>query len=76
MLQMKKAVQIAEFKYNPSTHTIIWLFDQSSCHKAYTPYALNASKMNVNPGSPSCETQCGQGGCNTRCLMLEMWQKG
>ena len=50
MLQMKKAVQIAEFKYNPSTHTIIWLFDQSSCHKAYAPDALNANKMNVNPG--------------------------
>ena len=50
MLQMKKAVQIAEFKYNPSTHTIIWLFDQSSYHKAYAPDALNANKMNVNPG--------------------------
>ena len=47
MLQMKKAVQIAEFKYNPSTHTIIWLFDQNSCHKAYAP---NANEMNVNPG--------------------------
>ena len=47
MLQMKKAVQIAEFKYNQSTHTIIWLFDQSSCHKAYAP---DANRMNVNPG--------------------------
>ena len=39
-----------ELKYDPATHTIVWLFDQSSCHKAYAPDALNANKMNFNPG--------------------------
>ena len=28
----------------------MWLFDHSSCHTAYAPNALNARKMNVNPG--------------------------
>ena len=50
VLQMEKAVQIAEFKYNPLTHTVLWQFDQSSCHKVYSPDALNANKMNVNRG--------------------------
>ena len=43
-------VRIAEFKYNPAMHTIVRLFDHSSCHTAYAPDALNARKMNVNPG--------------------------
>lgn len=40
---------------NSSTHRggtciIVFVFDQSSCHKAYTEDALNASRMNVRPG--------------------------
>lgn len=50
MEQMSKAVKIAEFRYDRDTHTIVWVFDQSSCHKAYAPEALNVNKMNVFPG--------------------------
>ena len=50
MKQIEKASKIAEFKYLPAMHTTIWLFDQSSCHRAYAPDALNANRMNVKPG--------------------------
>ena len=44
------AVRIAEFKYPPHTHSICWLFDQSSCHRAFAEDALNAKRMNLRPG--------------------------
>ena len=50
MDQMIKAVKIAELKYNKTVHTLVWIFDQSSCHKAFAPDALNVNKMNVLPG--------------------------
>ena len=49
MKQMENAVKIAEFKYTPAMHTLVWLFDQSSCHRAYAPDALNSNNMNVKP---------------------------
>ena len=50
MDQMIKAVKIAELKYNKTELTLVWIFDQSSCHKAFAPDALNVNKMNVLPG--------------------------
>lgn len=51
MAQIERACKIAEYKYTPAMHTLVWLFDQSSCHKAYAPDALNAkNNMNVKPG--------------------------
>jgi len=50
MANIADAVAIAEFKYPPQKNTIVFIFDQSSCHKAYAEDALNASKMNVRPG--------------------------
>lgn len=50
MAQMKKAAQIAEWKYNLAMYTLVWIINQSSCHKAFAPDALNASRMNVQPG--------------------------
>ena len=50
MLQLEKAFKIAEFKYNPDEFTVVWLFDQSSCHKAFASDALNINNMNVKPG--------------------------
>ena len=50
MAQIKRAVCIAEFKYPPAMHTLVWLFDQSSCHRAYASDALNVNNMNVRPG--------------------------
>ena len=51
MLQMEVAIKIADVKYPKSDGwNVIWVFDQSSCHKAMAEDALDASKMNVKPG--------------------------
>ena len=50
MLQLGKAFKIVEFKYNPDEFTVVWLFNQSSCHKAFASDALNVNNMNVKPG--------------------------
>ena len=50
MANVADAVAIAEFKYPSGTNAIVFIFDQSSCHKAYAEDALNASRMNVRPG--------------------------
>ena len=47
---VKNAVKTAEHIYLPATHTIIWLFDQSSYHKALAEDSLNVHYMNVFPG--------------------------
>ena len=51
MEQMKLAVDMAEFKY-PSADgwRHAWVFNHSSCHAAMADDALDANKMNVNPG--------------------------
>ncbi len=62
MAQIERAALIAEHKYTPAMHAIVWLFDQSSCHKAYAPDALNATEMNViQEHSRLCTTLNGQG---------------
>ena len=51
MIQMEHACEIADVKYpRDQGWKIMWVFDQSSCHKAMALDALDASKMNVNPG--------------------------
>lgn len=50
MANVADAVVTAEFKYLSQKNTIVFIFDESSCHKTYTKDALNASKMNVRPG--------------------------
>ena len=50
MAQIEKATLIAEYKYTPAMHALVWLFDQSSCHRAYAPDALNSRCTNVRPG--------------------------
>lgn len=47
---VKDAVAIASFKYPSDKFTVCWLFDHSSCHKAFPEDALNVKKMNVHPG--------------------------
>ena len=44
------AAKIAEFKYPSDCHTVVFLFDHSSCHRAFVDDALNSRKMNVKPG--------------------------
>lgn len=50
MKNVEDAAKIAEFKYGSDNHTILWLFDHSSCHRAFADNALNAKRMNVRPG--------------------------
>ena len=51
MDQIKNAADIANIKYG-ATHTIVWLFDQSSCHKKFDELSLQASKILVKDGGP------------------------
>ena len=48
--QLKKAVRIADFKYPEDQYTVVWIFDQSSNHRAFSEDALVASRMNLKPG--------------------------
>ena len=51
MLQMEIAVDIAEVKYpKEDGWQHVWVFDQSSCHKAMADNVLDVSCMNVNAG--------------------------
>ena len=50
MQNVEDAARIAEFKYDSSKHTIVWLFVQSSCHRAFADDALNVNKINMCPG--------------------------
>ena len=47
---VEDAAAIANFKYPSDKYTITWLFDQSSCHRAYADDALNVANMNKGPG--------------------------
>ena len=49
--QMEKAVKIADLKYPKSEgYKITWIFDNSSCHNAYSQDALVAMHMNAKCG--------------------------
>jgi hypothetical protein len=51
MSQMERAVTIAEVKYSREKGwKLVWIFDQSSCHKAMAADALDVNSMNVKPG--------------------------
>ena len=49
MEQVRCAADFADIKYG-RTHTIVWLFYQSSCHPKFHELALQASKILVNDG--------------------------
>lgn len=48
--QVENVIKIAECKYPASDNDLVFLFDQSSGHCAYTDNALIAHKMNVSDG--------------------------
>ena len=48
--QVEHSITIAELKYQKETHSLIFLFNQSSGHKAFASDALNVNRMSVNPG--------------------------
>lgn len=55
MKNVKDAAAIANFKYPSDKYTIIWLIDQSSCHKTYAEDSLSVLRMNKRPGgSQAC----------------------
>ena len=47
---VKDAMKIASLLYPPATHNVVFVFDQSSNHCAFSDDSLNAKKMNVGPG--------------------------
>ena len=47
---VKVAIKIAKFKYPMDKYTVVFIFDSSSCHRAYAPDSLNTRTMNVKPG--------------------------
>ena len=53
MSNVKNASAIANFLFPSERYTIVWLFDQSSCHRAFSEDALNSRRMNVRPGGAS-----------------------
>ena len=51
MKQLRVAEKIAVAKYpKEAGWRLVWIFDHSSCHAAMPDDALDANKMNVNPG--------------------------
>ena len=50
MSQVKIAYNIAEAKYNPAKHTLVFVFDQSSCHRKFDEKALIAKNILVKDG--------------------------
>ena len=51
MEQIKRVVDMVELKYPPQDGwRHVWVFDHCSCHAAMADDALDANKMNVNPG--------------------------
>ena len=54
MAQLKNPADIADFKYPPNHYTVVWLFDQSSCHRTFDDQALLAKNILVKDGGPRC----------------------
>ena len=52
MEQMKNVVDIAEVKYKSDKFTLLWLFDQSSCHRKFGEHALLVKNILVKDGGP------------------------
>ena len=48
--QVEHSIKIAEIKYPRESHSLVFLFDQSSGHTAFSDDALNVNRMNVRPG--------------------------
>jgi len=56
LAQVTSAMAITEFKYPEDLNTLVWLFDQSSCHCAHKD-ALNVKRINVKPGGVQPDTK-------------------
>ena len=49
-VQIKTACDITEIKYPPSSHTVVFIIDQSSCHRKFHERALVARNILVKDG--------------------------
>ena len=47
---IKDAVKITKFKYPTEKFMVVFIFDSSSYHRAYSQDSLNVKSMNVKPG--------------------------
>ena len=52
LTQVKNACDIAEVKYPQHQHTLVFVFDQSSCHTKYDDQALLTKNILVKGGGP------------------------
>ena len=52
MVQMKNACDIAESKYGCDKHTIVFVFDQNSCHKKFDEKVLDPKNIQVKDDGP------------------------
>ena len=48
--QVTIAAAISKIKFHSDSHSLVWIFDQSSGHRAFKDDSLNINRMNVNPG--------------------------
>ena len=55
---MQQKLQIAQFKYETNNHSLVWLFDQCSCHRKFHELALQAKYILVKDGGTRrvCDT--------------------
>ena len=52
LAQVKNACDIAVVKYPHPQHTLVFIFDQSSCHTKYDDHALLSKNIFVKDGGP------------------------
>ena len=50
MAHVENAANIADFKYRKDKYTIVWSFDQSSCHRKFYEQALIVKSILVKDG--------------------------
>ena len=50
MKNVEDAARIVKWKYPADKCDVVFVFDQSSCHRAFADNALNVKVMNVKPG--------------------------
>ena len=74
MKQIKETENIAAAKYpRDEGRRLAWTIDHSSCHAARPDDALDAKKMNVNPGGKQRVTRDGWWAGKPQKMNLQSW---
>ena len=59
MANVAHAVKIERVEISHGTNTLVFIFDQSSCHKVFVENALNINQMNAQLGDKKpCMRHC------------------